>query len=132
MLQCQTTGVIVRTSACLNMNMCDLYGSKVSAVQVQTCHGAIRVLSLLLLVAVCVVITVKTVRLVVDPSSTAAVEHLAAKVSFFFNFFNVTLNVVVMFLGFACRGLVWRSTPAAFAIWLVTASITVRTGSSSR
>ncbi|KAG7239524.1 hypothetical protein INR49_028826 [Caranx melampygus] len=31
-LQCETTGVIVRTSARLNMNMCDLYGSKVSAV----------------------------------------------------------------------------------------------------
>uniref|UniRef100_A0A3Q3IW39 Right handed beta helix domain-containing protein n=1 Tax=Monopterus albus TaxID=43700 RepID=A0A3Q3IW39_MONAL len=27
-LQCETTGVIVRTSARLNMNMCDLYGSK--------------------------------------------------------------------------------------------------------
>uniref|UniRef100_A0A3B4UH75 SHC SH2-domain binding protein 1 n=1 Tax=Seriola dumerili TaxID=41447 RepID=A0A3B4UH75_SERDU len=27
-LQCETTGVIVRTSAHLNMNMCDLYGSK--------------------------------------------------------------------------------------------------------
>lgn len=30
-LQCETTGVIVRTSAHLNMNMCDLYGSKVTA-----------------------------------------------------------------------------------------------------
>lgn len=28
-LQCETTGVIVRTSAHLTMNMCDLYGSKV-------------------------------------------------------------------------------------------------------
>lgn len=28
-LQCDTTGVIVRTSARLTMNMCDLYGSKV-------------------------------------------------------------------------------------------------------
>lgn len=39
-LQCETTGVIVRTSARLNMNMCDLYGSKVRAAwcrsQVQT------------------------------------------------------------------------------------------------
>lgn len=30
MLQCETTGVIVRTPAHLNMKMCDLYGSKVS------------------------------------------------------------------------------------------------------
>lgn len=29
-LQCETTGVIVRTSAHLIMKMCDLYGSKVS------------------------------------------------------------------------------------------------------
>lgn len=29
-LQCETTGVIVRTSAHLVMKMCDLYGSKVS------------------------------------------------------------------------------------------------------
>lgn len=29
-LQCETTGLIVRTSAHLVMNMCDLYGSKVS------------------------------------------------------------------------------------------------------
>lgn len=28
-LQCDTTGVIVRKSARLTMNMCDLYGSKV-------------------------------------------------------------------------------------------------------
>lgn len=28
--QCETTGVIVRTSAQLTMNMCDLYGAKVS------------------------------------------------------------------------------------------------------
>uniref|UniRef100_A0A7N6BCR9 Right handed beta helix domain-containing protein n=1 Tax=Anabas testudineus TaxID=64144 RepID=A0A7N6BCR9_ANATE len=33
-LQCQTTGVIVRTSACLNMNMCDLYGSKGAGVEI--------------------------------------------------------------------------------------------------
>lgn len=32
-LQCETTGVIVRTSAHFTMNMCDLYGSKVSAAQ---------------------------------------------------------------------------------------------------
>lgn len=30
-LQCETTGVIVRASAHFSMNMCDLYGSKVSA-----------------------------------------------------------------------------------------------------
>lgn len=30
-LQCETTGVIVRTAAHFTMNMCDLYGSKVSA-----------------------------------------------------------------------------------------------------
>lgn len=30
-LQCETTGVTVRTSARLTMNMCDLYGSKVSS-----------------------------------------------------------------------------------------------------
>lgn len=29
-LQCETTGVIVRTSSHLLMKMCDLYGSKVS------------------------------------------------------------------------------------------------------
>lgn len=28
-LQCETTGVIVRTSARLTMNICDVYGSKV-------------------------------------------------------------------------------------------------------
>ncbi|KAG7482565.1 hypothetical protein JOB18_024411 [Solea senegalensis] len=33
-LQCETTGVIVRTSACLNMNMCDLYGSKGAGVEI--------------------------------------------------------------------------------------------------
>lgn len=34
-LQCETTGIIVRTSARLTMNMCDLYGSKVGHV---FCH----------------------------------------------------------------------------------------------
>lgn len=29
-LQCETTGVIVRTAAHFTMNTCDLYGSKVS------------------------------------------------------------------------------------------------------
>ncbi|XP_018548292.1 SHC SH2 domain-binding protein 1 isoform X3 [Lates calcarifer] len=33
-LQCETTGVIVRTSARLNMNMCDLYGSKGAGVEI--------------------------------------------------------------------------------------------------
>ncbi|XP_056230473.1 SHC SH2 domain-binding protein 1 isoform X2 [Seriola aureovittata] len=33
-LQCETTGVIVRTSAHLNMNMCDLYGSKGAGVEI--------------------------------------------------------------------------------------------------
>uniref|UniRef100_A0A8C9ZYK1 SHC SH2-domain binding protein 1 n=1 Tax=Sander lucioperca TaxID=283035 RepID=A0A8C9ZYK1_SANLU len=33
-LQCETTGVIVRTSACLTMNMCDLYGSKGAGVEI--------------------------------------------------------------------------------------------------
>ncbi|XP_059203410.1 SHC SH2 domain-binding protein 1 isoform X2 [Centropristis striata] len=33
-LQCETTGVIVRTSASLTMNMCDLYGSKGAGVEV--------------------------------------------------------------------------------------------------
>lgn len=33
-LQCETTGVIVRTSACLNMNRCDLYGSKGAGVEI--------------------------------------------------------------------------------------------------
>uniref|UniRef100_UPI0037E760C8 SHC SH2 domain-binding protein 1 n=1 Tax=Semicossyphus pulcher TaxID=241346 RepID=UPI0037E760C8 len=33
-LQCETTGVIVRTSACLSMNMCDLYGSKGAGVEI--------------------------------------------------------------------------------------------------
>ncbi|XP_037553565.1 SHC SH2 domain-binding protein 1 [Nematolebias whitei] len=33
-LQCETTGVIVRTSARLTMNMCDLYGSKGAGVEI--------------------------------------------------------------------------------------------------
>uniref|UniRef100_A0A8C8H662 Right handed beta helix domain-containing protein n=1 Tax=Oncorhynchus tshawytscha TaxID=74940 RepID=A0A8C8H662_ONCTS len=33
-LQCETTGVIVRTSAHLTMNMCDLYGSKGAGVEI--------------------------------------------------------------------------------------------------
>ncbi|KAM3625571.1 uncharacterized protein V6R79_014331 [Siganus canaliculatus] len=33
-LQCETTGVIVRTSANLTMNMCDLYGSKGAGVEI--------------------------------------------------------------------------------------------------
>ncbi|XP_034536114.1 SHC SH2 domain-binding protein 1 isoform X2 [Notolabrus celidotus] len=33
-LQCETTGVIVRTSACLSMNRCDLYGSKGAGVEI--------------------------------------------------------------------------------------------------
>ncbi|XP_030650057.1 SHC SH2 domain-binding protein 1 [Chanos chanos] len=33
-LQCETTGVIVRTSAQLTMNMCDLYGSKGAGVEI--------------------------------------------------------------------------------------------------
>nr|XP_020441455.1 SHC SH2 domain-binding protein 1 [Monopterus albus] len=33
-LQCETTGVIVRTSARLNMNMCDLYGSKGAGLEI--------------------------------------------------------------------------------------------------
>ncbi|XP_060924497.1 SHC SH2 domain-binding protein 1 [Limanda limanda] len=33
-LQCETTGVTVRTSAHLNMNMCDLYGSKGAGVEI--------------------------------------------------------------------------------------------------
>ncbi|XP_041640674.1 SHC SH2 domain-binding protein 1 [Cheilinus undulatus] len=33
-LQCETTGVIVRTSACLSMNHCDLYGSKGAGVEI--------------------------------------------------------------------------------------------------
>ncbi|KAF7666758.1 hypothetical protein LDENG_00093780, partial [Lucifuga dentata] len=33
-LQCETTGVIVRTSAHLSMNMCDLYGSKGAGVEI--------------------------------------------------------------------------------------------------
>uniref|UniRef100_A0A8C9RTY0 SHC binding and spindle associated 1 n=1 Tax=Scleropages formosus TaxID=113540 RepID=A0A8C9RTY0_SCLFO len=33
-LQCETTGVIVRTSAQLSMNMCDLYGSKGAGVEI--------------------------------------------------------------------------------------------------
>lgn len=33
-LQCDTTGVIVRTSARLDMNMCDLYGSKGAGVEI--------------------------------------------------------------------------------------------------
>ncbi|XP_040886154.1 SHC SH2 domain-binding protein 1 [Toxotes jaculatrix] len=33
-LQCETTGVIVRTSAHLNMSMCDLYGSKGAGVEI--------------------------------------------------------------------------------------------------
>uniref|UniRef100_A0AAQ4NZN5 SHC SH2-domain binding protein 1 n=2 Tax=Gasterosteus aculeatus aculeatus TaxID=481459 RepID=A0AAQ4NZN5_GASAC len=33
-LQCQTTGVIVRTSACLTMNRCDLYGSKGAGLEI--------------------------------------------------------------------------------------------------
>uniref|UniRef100_A0A7N9AT19 SHC SH2-domain binding protein 1 n=1 Tax=Mastacembelus armatus TaxID=205130 RepID=A0A7N9AT19_9TELE len=33
-LQCETTGVIVRSSACLNMNMCDLYGSKGAGLEI--------------------------------------------------------------------------------------------------
>ncbi|XP_071329046.1 SHC SH2 domain-binding protein 1 isoform X2 [Trachinotus anak] len=33
-LQCETTGVIVRTTARLNMNMCDLYGSKGAGVEI--------------------------------------------------------------------------------------------------
>ncbi|MCJ8747179.1 hypothetical protein PDJAM_G00150350 [Pangasius djambal] len=33
-LQCETTGVIVRTSAQLIMNMCDLYGSKGAGVEI--------------------------------------------------------------------------------------------------
>lgn len=33
-LQCETTGVIVRTSAQLTMNMCDLYGSKGAGIEI--------------------------------------------------------------------------------------------------
>ncbi|XP_020497113.1 SHC SH2 domain-binding protein 1 [Labrus bergylta] len=33
-LQCETTGVIVRTSACLSMTRCDLYGSKGAGVEI--------------------------------------------------------------------------------------------------
>ncbi|CAL8352216.1 unnamed protein product [Merluccius merluccius] len=33
-LQCETTGVIVRTSAHLTMNMCDLYGSKGAGIEI--------------------------------------------------------------------------------------------------
>ncbi|XP_046898631.1 SHC SH2 domain-binding protein 1 [Hypomesus transpacificus] len=33
-LQCETTGVVVRTSAQLTMNMCDLYGSKGAGVEI--------------------------------------------------------------------------------------------------
>ncbi|XP_029354269.1 SHC SH2 domain-binding protein 1 isoform X2 [Echeneis naucrates] len=33
-LQCETTGVTVRSSACLNMNICDLYGSKGAGVEI--------------------------------------------------------------------------------------------------
>ncbi|CAJ1048683.1 SHC SH2 domain-binding protein 1 isoform X1 [Xyrichtys novacula] len=33
-LQCETTGVIVRTSACLSMKRCDLYGSKGAGVEI--------------------------------------------------------------------------------------------------
>lgn len=43
-LQCETTGVIVRTSAHLVMKMCDLYGSKVSIAKTLDTNWLIHIL----------------------------------------------------------------------------------------
>lgn len=122
-LQCETTGVIVRTSAHFTMNMCDLYGSKVSAapcpdLKTKQNHTHKHKSNQ----------TVNRVR-----TFWSSPHNFIAKFCVCVCVAHTTLaSLFWLWLCHVFRELVWRFTLAVFVVWLVMAFITVRMVSSSR